>query len=160
MLTTKSDSVLPIIDGSFRRYFYEPDPSACRNQRQRYGRSLGLVPEKPWISAGEGRRLPPTLGRPGLFLQHGSFQIELFEYQAPKPLPPDRLHPNLDLQTIGTKHIAFGVPDLAALKEALCANGVEIAHEITMGQDHILFIRDCCGTLIELIQVKAPAESD
>ncbi len=102
----------------------------------------------------------PPLGARVCFLQHGSFQIELFEYQAPKPLPPDRFHPNLDLQTIGTKHIAFGVPDLAALKETLCANGVEIAHEITMGQDHILFIRDCCGTLIELIQVKAPAESD
>ena len=57
----------------------------------------------------------PPLGARVCFLQHGSFQIELFEYQAPKPLPPDRLHPNLDLQTIGTKHIAFGVPDLAAL---------------------------------------------
>lgn len=49
----------------------------------------------------------PPLGARVCFLQHGSFQIELFEYQAPKPLPPDRLHPNLDLQTIGTKHIGL-----------------------------------------------------
>ena len=95
--------------------------------------------------------LPPLEARV-CFLQHGAFQIELFQYRDPKPLPPDRRHPNTDLQTVGTKHIAFGVRDLDALKARLTANGVEIAHEVAMNGDHVLFIRDCCGTLIELIE--------
>lgn len=93
----------------------------------------------------------PPLGARVCFLQQGDFQIELFQYQDPKPLPPDRRHPNTDLQTVGTKHIAFGVSDLETLKARLIANGVEIAHEVNMNGDHVLFIRDCCGSLIELI---------
>lgn len=93
----------------------------------------------------------PPLGARVCFLRQGDFQIELFQYQDPKPLPPDRRHPNTDLQTVGTKHIAFGVSDLETLKARLTANGVEIAHEVNMNGDHVLFIRDCCGSLIELI---------
>lgn len=93
----------------------------------------------------------PPLGARVCFLRHGDFQIELFQYQDPKPLPPDRRHPNTDLQTVGTKHIAFGVSDLETLKARLTANGVELAHEVNMNGDHVLFIRDCCGSLIELI---------
>ena len=97
--------------------------------------------------------LPPLEARV-CFVERDGFQLELFQYKEPKPIPADRLHPNLDLQTVGTKHVAFGVDDMDSVKARLLANGVEIAHEVAMNGDHVLFIRDCCGSLIELIQRK------
>ena len=46
--------------------------------------------------------VPPLKARI-CFIQNGDFQIELFEYEHPKKLPEDRLTPNSDLQTVGTK---------------------------------------------------------
>ena len=86
------------------------------------------------------------------FISNGDFEIELFQYDEPKPIPEDRLTPNSDLQTVGTKHLALAVPDMKAMKEKLVANGVDIAHEVTMGADSVMFIRDNSGVLIELIQ--------
>ena len=95
--------------------------------------------------------VPPLKARV-CFIQNGDFQIELFEYENPKKLPPDRLTPNSDLQTVGTKHIAFATDDMAALKAKFTENGVDIAHEVTMQGNRVMFIRDCNGVLIEFIQ--------
>ena len=86
------------------------------------------------------------------FIQNGDFQIELFEYEQPKAIPEDRLMPNSDLQTVGTKHVAFATDNMAALKEKFVANGVDIAHEVMMEGNNVMFIRDCNGVLIEFIQ--------
>lgn len=94
----------------------------------------------------------PPLGARICFIRNGSFEIELFQYDEPKPLPEDRLTPNSDLQTVGTKHVAFEVPDMKAMKEKLVANGVDIAHEVMMEGNNVMFIRDNSGVLIELIQ--------
>jgi methylmalonyl-CoA/ethylmalonyl-CoA epimerase len=85
-------------------------------------------------------------------VENNGFQVELFQYRNPIPQSADRQHPNLDLRTTGTKHVAFGVENLTSVRAQLVENGVDIAHEVIMGQDHVLFIRDCCGTLIELIE--------
>ncbi len=95
--------------------------------------------------------VPPLKARI-CFIQNEDFQIELFEYENPKELPPDRLTPNSDLQTVGTKHIAFATEDMAALKAKFVENGVDIAHEVTMQGNSVMFIRDCNGVLIEFIQ--------
>lgn len=95
--------------------------------------------------------VPPLQARI-VFLTNGDYQLELFQYDAPKPLPEDRLMPNDDLQTVGTKHVAFEVDDMAAMKEKFVANGVEIAHEVQMEGNNVMFIRDNSGVLIELIQ--------
>lgn len=94
----------------------------------------------------------PPLGARICFIQSGDFQIELFKYDDPKPIPADRLTPNTDLQTIGTKHVAFEVPDMKAVKEKFLANGVDIAHEVMMEGNNVMFVRDNSGVLIELIQ--------
>ena len=86
------------------------------------------------------------------FIRNGDFEIELFQYDDPKPIPEDRLTPNSDLQTVGTKHVAFEVPDMKALKEKFLANGVDIAHEVMMEGNNVMFVRDCSGVLIEFIQ--------
>ena len=94
----------------------------------------------------------PPLGTRICFIRNGDFEIELFRYDEPKPIPEDRLVPNTDLQTIGTKHVAFEVPDMKALKEKFLANGVDIAHEVMMEGNNVMFVRDNSGVLIEFIQ--------
>ena len=94
----------------------------------------------------------PPLGARICFVQNGDFQLELFQYDNPKPLPADRLTPNSDLQTIGTKHVAFEVADMKALKEKFVANGVDIAHEVMMEGNFVMFVRDNSGVIIEFIQ--------
>lgn len=94
----------------------------------------------------------PPLGARICFIRNGDFEIELFQYDDPKPIPEDRLMPNSDLQTIGTKHVAFETPDMKALKEKFLANGVDIAHEVMMEGNNVMFVRDCSGVLIEFIQ--------
>ena len=94
----------------------------------------------------------PPLGARICFIRNGDFEIELFQYDSPKPIPEDRLVPNTDLQTIGTKHVAFEVPDMKALKEKFVANGVDIAHEVMMEGNNVMFVRDNSGVLIEFIQ--------
>ncbi len=95
----------------------------------------------------------PPLGARICFIRGcGGFEIELFKYDAPKAIPADRLTPNSDLQTIGTKHAAFEVDDMLALKAHVLSCGVDIAHEVTMDGEAVMFIRDPDGVLIELIQ--------
>lgn len=86
------------------------------------------------------------------FVGKDGFELELFEYDEPKDIPEDRRMPNTDLQTVGTKHVAFLTDDMKALKEGFVANNVDIAHEITMGTDAVMFVRDPDGVLIEFIQ--------
>ena len=41
---------------------------------------------------------------------------------------------------------------MKALKEKFLANGVDIAHEVMMEGNNVMFVRDCSGVLIEFIQ--------
>lgn len=84
------------------------------------------------------------------FVQNGDFQLELFQHDNGTPVPDYRRELASDLQVSGTKHIAFGVSDLKALKEKFLANGVDIAQE--MGNE-VLFIRDNSGVLLEFNQI-------
>lgn len=95
--------------------------------------------------------VPPLKSRI-CFIQRDDFAIELFQYDEPKPIPEDRLKPNTDLQTVGTKHAAFETKDMKALKERFLANGVDIAHEVTMEGNAVMFVRDNSGVLLEFIQ--------
>ena len=95
----------------------------------------------------------PPLGARICFIRGcGGFEIELFQYDAPKAIPSDRLIPNTDLQTIGTKHAAFETDDMPALKAHFVACGVDIAHEVTMDGEAVMFVRDPDGILLEFIQ--------
>ena len=75
-----------------------------------------------------------------------------FALMAPKKIPDERLLPNTDLQTVGTKHVAFAIDSMDDIRERFQADGVEIVHEVSMGEDKVMFIHDCNGVLIELIQ--------
>ncbi|PWM14357.1 MAG: hypothetical protein DBX49_06795 [Clostridia bacterium] len=87
-----------------------------------------------------------------VFLRRDNYEIELFQFETPIPLPKERLAPNTDLQTVGTKHLAFATDDMVALRARFADNGVEIVHEVTMDGEAVMFIHDCNGVLIEFIQ--------
>lgn len=86
------------------------------------------------------------------FLEREGFELELFQYDNPRSLPAERRHPNTDLQTIGTKHLAFRVDDLTAMLERVDQAGLDIAHRTVAAGKQVCFIRDPDGILIELIQ--------
>jgi methylmalonyl-CoA/ethylmalonyl-CoA epimerase len=60
------------------------------------------------------------------FLKRDGFRIELFQKEGAVPAHADRLKPNTDLLTHGTKHIAFSVDDVQAAAERLYAQGARI----------------------------------
>lgn len=94
---------------------------------------------------------PPLQARV-CFVRKDDFELEFFEYDNPNPIPEDRLMPDSDLQTVGTKHVAFETDDMDALKEKLLSNGVDIAYEVMMEGNRVMFVRDNSGVLIEFIQ--------
>ena len=72
----------------------------------------------------------------------------------------ERREPNEDLKTCGVKHVAYRVDDLAKLMAHLEDMGVDVAiAPFEMGGNLVCFVRDCSGSLIELIQCRpAPCE--
>lgn len=94
----------------------------------------------------------PPLGARICFVEKDGFQLELFQYDNPKKMPEDRLMPNTDLQTVGTKHMAIKTDNMEALKSRFVENGVDIAHEVSMQGDKVMFVRDNSGAIIEFIQ--------
>ena len=100
-------------------------------------------------------KVVPGLNARIVFMRLGEFELELFEYLGAdkKPLPPERMTPDEDLKTAGVKHVAWRVENLEALYERLTELGVDIvAAPFPMEGDRVCFIRDCAGTLMELIE--------
>ncbi len=109
-----------------------------------YEKNLGFVKNKDEYVTALSSRI--------CFIVKDGFEIELFQYDEPKSIPEERLTPKSDLQTVGTKHIAFATDNMAALKERFIRGDVDIAHEVQMEGKSVIFIRDNSGVLIELIE--------
>ena len=112
-----------------------------------------------WYSKNLGFALLKDLYAPPLkaricFIGKDDFEIELFQYDEPKKMSDDMLIPNTNIQTVGTKHLALETDNMQALKTRFLENGVDIAHEVSMEGDSVMFVRDNSGVLIEFIQVK------
>ena len=91
------------------------------------------------------------------FMKHGDFYIELFETKGAAPLPDNRRYPDRDIQTHGTKHLAFAVQDVQKFIEALKKRGVDIAMDVSLMEGKAMaFIRDNAGNLIEIVEVGSP----
>jgi methylmalonyl-CoA/ethylmalonyl-CoA epimerase len=99
------------------------------------------------------RRHVPFLDADLAFLKNEDMKIELFEYKEPKPLPADRHHPDEDIKTVGTKHIAFGTDDFSQLLARFRKNSVDIVFEKITEGTPMCYIRDNSGVLIEFIQI-------
>ncbi len=95
----------------------------------------------------------PAAGFDLAFLRNGDFEIELFQCYEYKEMSEERKVPNLDLKTLGTKHICFAVDNLDALVETFNENDVEIVQ----GPEHLIgnyycFIHGPNDILIEFIE--------
>ncbi len=91
------------------------------------------------------------------FVKKGDFEIELFEHHESIQLPKERLMPKSDIQTQGTKHVAFGVDDITTLFEDFKNKNVDIVFgpiESPPKDALFGFIRDPSGVLIEFIEKK------
>jgi catechol 2,3-dioxygenase-like lactoylglutathione lyase family enzyme len=103
------------------------------------------------------------------FVRRGDFRIELFQVEGSAPVPEERLAPNTDLRTQGTKHICFSVEDVQGALEKLHERGVAIAgimrdFKSAMRQEDdprlsgdkkpaaAFFFRDPSGTLVEILR--------
>ena len=82
------------------------------------------------------------------FMRNGDFLLEIFEVESAVPMPESRRHPNTDITTHGTKHIAFEVPDIRKLIDHLKQKHVDIVWERPLSA----YIRDNSGILIEFMQ--------
>jgi len=101
------------------------------------------------------------------FLRSPALRLELWQAAGSAPVPEARRSPNTDLQTCGTKHIAFAVPDLQGCLRKMVNLGVDIAavqrtpaepmqpdlDPAGPGKPPVFaaFIRDPAGTLIEIL---------
>ena len=82
------------------------------------------------------------------FIKHGDFCIELFEVAGAAPMPQSRRHPDTDIVTHGTKHIAFEVQDIRRLMDTLKQRDVDVVWERPLSA----YIRDNSGVLLEFVQ--------
>lgn len=97
----------------------------------------------------------PPLKSTIAFLRHGNFEIELFCHDDTLAIPKERLLPNQDIQTQGTKHICFAHDDVVGLFERLRRNGVNVVLGPQVMEGEVMgYIQDCNGALIEFIERK------
>ena len=108
-----------------------------------YERVLGFsVLRKFWLEAASARCA--MMGR-------GSLMIELFEATDADPLLPERREPNLDVQLLGNKHVAFKCDDLDAMIAWFERQGADIALRVEATFGRAVFVRDNAGNLIEFV---------
>ncbi len=83
----------------------------------------------------------------------GGFEVELFENKETRPAPEERLHPDTDSKTQGTKHIAFEVDDLDAELAYFESKGIEpVMGPANCFGLYVAFIHGPDGVLLEFIQ--------
>jgi methylmalonyl-CoA/ethylmalonyl-CoA epimerase len=98
------------------------------------------------------RRFPiPQIPANVAMIKRGELRFELFEVPNANPLPEDRRFPDRDNRTIGNKHVAFCVTDVAALEQQLRAKGADIAMVVNAKHGRGFFVRDNAGNLIEFV---------
>lgn len=86
-------------------------------------------------------------------LSNGTIEVELFKHDNTIAIPAERTNPDLDVQTQGMKHMAFGCDNLDEMMEHFKANGVEIViGPVDLGTMRLCYIRDNTGNLLEFMQ--------
>ena len=86
-------------------------------------------------------------------VRNGDFILELFCLPGAAPLPDERRHPATDLLTHGIKHVAYAVPDIAALMDDLKTRGVYVVWDVVVHDGSpCAFVRDNSGNLVEFVE--------
>jgi len=85
-------------------------------------------------------------------LRRADMRIEIFAAANAAPLPPERRFPDTDIRTLGTKHLAFAVPDIDAAAAFLRNQQVDIVWVKRFAWGANIFLRDMAGNLLELVE--------
>ena len=109
-----------------------------------YGAVLGFAVEKRFYIAAAGAHVA--------MVKKGPLRFEIFEVDGAAPLPEDRRHPPLDVQTHGNKHLAFRIADLDAFLAEMAAKNADVAFVVREAFGRGCFIRDPAGNLIEFVE--------
>ena len=89
-------------------------------------------------------------------LRGSDFELELFRHWDTRPVPEERLDPDTDVITQGTKHLCFYVDGLEKKMEQLRAAGVKVVcGPGRFGPYTFYYIQDNSGVLIELQELAA-----
>jgi methylmalonyl-CoA/ethylmalonyl-CoA epimerase len=100
--------------------------------------------------------VPEDTGKVAL-VRRGDFILELFCIPEAAPLPDERRYPWSDIRTHGVKHVAYAVPDIAALMDDLKAKGVDVVWDTRVHDgDACAFVRDNSGNLVEFVERRPP----
>jgi catechol 2,3-dioxygenase-like lactoylglutathione lyase family enzyme len=106
----------------------------------------------------EGRWVDRVIGLEGVRVEiamlrtpDGKGGIELAKFHTP---PAQAGDPNAPANTLGLRHVAFGVEDIEAVVAGLRARGVELVGELERYQDSYLlcYVRGPEGILVELAE--------
>lgn len=90
-------------------------------------------------------------------MRNGNLRMELFEVENGKPLPEERRTPDLDLRTHGNKHVSFATENVDTFAEELKKRGADIVWVKRFPHGANIFLRDCAGNLIEVVEMPRPA---
>jgi len=111
-----------------------------------YGRYFGFSSEQSFREGDSG----PLIA----LLRKGSVVLELFQFEVANPLPHDRAVLEEDLSTVGVKHTAFAVDDIAKEYERMGSDGVECitpVSNLSNGMSYFFF-KDPDGILVEVVE--------
>jgi catechol 2,3-dioxygenase-like lactoylglutathione lyase family enzyme len=109
----------------------------------------------------EGAQYELILGLPGArgklaVLQLASLEIELFEFERPRPALSD---PNRPVCDHGITHFCIEVADIQSEYERLKTAGVAFhCPPLTFGAEKATYGRDPDGNVFEMLQLSAPVE--
>lgn len=86
-------------------------------------------------------------------MRNGHLRMEIFEVNGANPLPEDRRTPDLDLRTHGNKHVSFATENVDTFGEELKRRGADIVWIKRFPHGANIFLRDCAGNLIEVVEM-------
>lgn len=84
------------------------------------------------------------------YIGNGDFIMELIQSPNPKPLPPERSHPDSDNAVLGMKHFCVLVDDSEGFVAKLKEKGVPVVLEPKTSATYVAFINDPTGNVIEV----------
>lgn len=89
-----------------------------------------------------------------VIMKRPGIAVELFQFDAMKPLPDYRRSLDSDLRTVGVKHFSLEVDDVPGMMKMVRERGVECETEVREFADgrRYFFIKDPDGNLVEVME--------
>jgi methylmalonyl-CoA/ethylmalonyl-CoA epimerase len=84
------------------------------------------------------------------YIGNSDFIIELIKVVDPKPIPPERSHPDTDNSILGVKHFCVLVDNSREFVAKLKEKNVPVVFEPQTSESYVAFINDPTGNSVEI----------